>query len=237
MELGKTAIWLYGQPMSGKSTWAGQLPKAAVLSLDGNAKFNRKPDGTPLFAPEDIYEVSDIDELREKYTEIVKSKKYETLLIDTVDILADWIRYGVLEDQGIDDESQGGQFGLAWRLVREGTKKYIVQLIQKFPGTTVLISWEDELTETDRLGREVTTFQPSLMAKLHKDIAGLSSMIIRAKKVQGKSGKVSYALSFGDEPTEKLVGSRIPIKKTLIPATMDAFYKNFGESSGNKDSK
>jgi hypothetical protein len=229
MNLGNTSVLVYGAPMSGKTTFAGGFPNSAVLSLDGNAKFARTADNKKVWKDEDIYEANDLEDMQKQFTKIVKAKKYDTLIIDTIDVLEQWVRYGVLDNLGIEDESEG-DFGKPWRYVRETTKKYLTTMISKFPGTTLLLGWETTKTMTDRLGREVTYYEPKVNEKLHTDITGMSVAIVRTEKIIDKKG-THYALSLGNEESDLLTGSRLPIKKTLIPNSYEKFMSNFVEET------
>lgn len=220
-----TVIWLYGAPYSGKTTFTTKFSRPAVLSLDGNAKFALGEDGKPAFKSEDIYVAKTLDKLNKAYSTILaKNDQYDTLIIDPLDIIEQMVRYKVLDDAGVDDESDAGDFGKGWRLVREGTKKLLSQIVRQFEGTVVMISWEDEYTETDRLGREVSKFRPAINPKLLTDISGLTTMIVRAKIVEDKTGK-HYALSIQDKATE-YGGTRISLNKTLVPNNFDKFMAN-----------
>ena len=219
---------LYGAPMSGKTTLASQFPKPAVLSLDGNAKYARKPDGSKSFDPADIYNVSSLEELDLQFKKIIKNNdKYETLIIDTADLIENMVRYRVLDDAGIDDESEANDYGRTWRLIREGFKKLISQMIFKFKGSVIILAWEDEKIELDNLKREITTYVPRFNSKVLPEITGLMAIVARAKKIES-NGTIRYGISIGDKETE-LGGTRIPVKKRLIESSYENFVNNFKE--------
>jgi len=226
MDMHGVSVLLYGDPMTGKTTLASQFPKPAVLSLDGNARWARNDNGELSFTPDSIYPVSSLDELSEQFAKILKEgDKYETLIIDTIDILDNLVRYKVLEDGGIEDESEANDFGRTWRLIREGFKKLIQQMTLKFKGSVVLLSWEDEYTFKDELKNEKVGYRPRFNYKVLPDITGLMTVTARTKKLESKKG-VRYAISIGDEANE-IGGTRIPIEKTLIEASYENFINNF----------
>ena len=223
------SMLLYGAPMSGKTTLASQFPKPAVLSLDGNAKYARKPDGSKSFDPADIYNVSGLEELDLQFKKIIKNNdKYETLIIDTADLIENMVRYKVLDDAGIDDESEANDYGRTWRLIREGFKKLISQMIFKFKGSVIILAWEDEKIELDNLKREITTYVPRFNSKVLPEITGLMAIVARAKKIES-NGTIHYGISIGDKETE-LGGTRIPVKKRLIESSYENFVNNFKEN-------
>ena len=73
-------IWLYGKPYSGKTTFASQFPNAYFISLDKNAQF----------LTDNYVNVSNIDDYSKAIKDFMKDpKEYETLVIDTIDLLFD----------------------------------------------------------------------------------------------------------------------------------------------------
>lgn len=223
-EMKDMTIWLYGAPYSGKTVFASNFPNAAVLSFDGNAQHASNDAGEPLFKNEQIFNIKSLDEMQTALKKINASDKFETLIVDTIDILEQMVRQHVLDQLEIEDESQGEGYGLAWRYSREGFYKALFNM-KKFKGNVIFVSWEDEYVETDKLGREFTKYRPLVNPKLHARISGLTTIIMRTIKKQTKDG-FAYGLSIGGDANE-LGGTRMTIKKNTIPNDYQKFVENF----------
>ena len=213
-------IWLYGQPYSGKTTFANKFPKPFFISLDKNAQY----------ITDDYINVSNVDEYFEALNHFMKDPKdYKTLVIDNIDLLEQFIREYYLTKFGIEDEGDRDDYGKTWRLVREGTYMNILSAV-KFPGNVILISQEDEYMVKSKLGSEITKYRPGINKKLHDRIGSLTTLIVRAykdsKKVAGKE-VVKYKISMGDSADE-LSGTRIDLSSTLINNDFDEFKESVG---------
>lgn len=211
----------YGLPYSGKSYFTSQFPKPYVISLDGNAKY---------LYPEGSYKVvRSINDYSRAISDFLKDPKdFETLIIDPIDLLEQYIRGYYLDKLNIEDEAEG-DFGKPWRLIREGFYQSILKTT-KFAGDVILISWEQNITSKNRLGVETTRVAPGFNPKLQDRISGLTTMIAHSVKVVSKRGTketTSYKVSFGHFADE-LSGTRIPIKSTIINNSYDEFKHNLG---------
>lgn len=220
-------IWLYGQPYSGKSTFANKFPKPFFISIDKNAKY----------ITENYVDVNSLDEYSQELSKFMENPgDRETLIIDNIDLLEQFIRDYYLDKLGIEDESDLDNYGKTWRLIREGTYRSVMKstkLNKKFKGDIILISQEDEYVTKSKLGAETTNYRPGINPKLHDRITSLTTLVCRtfkdSKKVNGE--EVSrYYVSLGDKSNE-LSGTRIPLKETLIKNDYEEFKKAIG---GNK---
>lgn len=76
-----------GDPLTGKTTLAAKAPKALFISTDGNAAK----------AGLHAIEATDLNVVREAIDFFSKSKEYETLVIDTIEGIADLFEKTVIE--------------------------------------------------------------------------------------------------------------------------------------------
>ena len=211
-------MWLYGKPFSGKTKFASEFPNPYFISLDKNAQY----------ITDDYVNVSTIQEYSDALKEFLDDPgDHETLVIDTIDLLEQYVRAYYLDKLGIEDESDRDDFGKAWRLVREGSFQPILKAME-FKGNVIFISHEDIYTTKNVLGSEVTHYKPGINDKLHDRISGLTSIIGRTYKDSRKVGGEiinRYYVSFGSIP-EELSGTRVPLKDVVIENTYEAFKNN-----------
>ena len=211
-------MWLYGKPFSGKTKFASEFPKPYFLSLDKNAQY----------ITDDYVNISSIQEYSDALRDFLNDPgEHETLVIDTIDLLEQYVRAYYLDKLGIEDESDRDDYGKAWRLIREGSFQPILKAME-FEGNVIFISHEDMYTTKNIVGSEVTNYKPGINDKLHDRISGLTSIIGRSFKDSKKvGGEVinRYYVSFGSIP-EELSGTRVPLKDVKIENTYEAFKEN-----------
>jgi len=216
----KLKIWLYGTPFSGKTKFATEFPKAFVINTDGNARFFTK----------NVAVVKNLDEFVEKLTWFLNGKHdYDTLIIDVLDHVYDFVREYYLEKFDIDHETDLG-FGKAWTVIKEGFWT-IINKIAKSDKNVIVISHELEYTEKSKIGKEVTKYRPSLNEKLHDRMCGIMQLVGRCYVDEVMlNGEVlkRYYVSFGSNVNE-LSGVRVPMINNKIENSYDKFVLNLKE--------
>lgn len=217
------SVLLYGKPYSGKTTFAAQFPKPFIMSFDNNAQYILDKDGKQVFTDDNSYVIKDTDDFTKALNKAAKGG-FETLIIDTIDMLDNMVRDYVLEQENLNEEGEA-EFGRAWRLIRKMDEKLITQ-ISHFKGNIIWIGWEQEKDIKDRLGRSTTHFEPKFNPKVMTHLTGLTSSIVHAKQID-RNGKQFYALSLGEDAPLEEGSSRLPIKKKLIPNDYKSFIDNF----------
>lgn len=79
---------IIGEPFSGKTTIASKAPKPLFISTDGNAAKQGL----------DSVIVKTVEDVRESITLFIKSKDYETLVVDTIEGIVDIFTKNVLDE-------------------------------------------------------------------------------------------------------------------------------------------
>src|ERR1017187_341816 len=79
---------IMGEPMSGKTTLAAKAPKPLFISTDGNAAK----------AGLDAVNADSLSAVRDAINYFASSKDYDTLVIDTVEGIADLFEHSVIEN-------------------------------------------------------------------------------------------------------------------------------------------
>ena len=96
-----TKFIVIGDPMSGKTTLAAKAPRPLFLSTDGNAAK----------AGLDAVNATDLDIVRKTLDFFATSEEYQTLVIDTVEGIADLFEKSIL--QKWNDENTAGERAVA----------------------------------------------------------------------------------------------------------------------------
>ncbi|KAA8327814.1 AAA family ATPase [Leuconostoc carnosum] len=93
-------IAVYGEPMSGKTTFAGNSDKPLFLSFDGNADNA----GYNAFVPKTFQDIMDV-------IEEAPNVGYKTLVIDTAEDMATLLELEVLENHNATSLKAAGEYG------------------------------------------------------------------------------------------------------------------------------
>lgn len=217
-------LWIYGEPFSGKTTFANAFPKPLMLNTDGNVKFV----DAPFIALRDTVEtegrltksVHGWETLKEAVTELEKGSDFETVILDLAEGAYELNRSYIYEKRGWEHESDDSF--KAWDIVR---KEYydLMRRLTNLPMNVVLISHEDATRDlTRRGGDKVSQIKPNISDKVAKVVAGMVDLVGRVVVRDGE-----HLLAF---KTDEFVfgGGRLKIDADEIPLDYGAFCDLIG---------
>lgn len=205
---------IMGEPMSGKTTLASKAPRPLFISTDGNAAK----------AGLDAIDATDLAVVREAVKFFAESKDYDTLVIDTIEGIADLLEKGVIaaynKETGqkitsLNDVPYGkltGQFNRRIAAFSEtlwGLKKNVIVLtytkrrIDDVSGTIVL---DSELKTI----RQFTRFADGLILTSY-DGEHYQARVVHKRTVV--AGEVDFGAI---EPLLKAAGWELPARKVKI---------------------
>lgn len=224
---GYKKIWIYGQPFSGKTTFADQSPTPLNLNTDGNVKYVTMP-RVPIkdevtvegrltkrkFAWETFKET--IDELE-------KGSDFETIVVDLLEDVYDYARVKVCDDNGWSHESDDSF--KAYEITRNEFLRTIKRLVN-LPYNIILLSHEDTSIDIMKKGGDkVTAIRPNINEKVAKKLAGMVDLVARLV-VDGNERTLTFK---SDEVV--FGGGRLKdIKVTEIPLDWDALCEVYDET-------
>ena len=226
----KKKIWIYGQPFSGKTTFADKAPTPLNLNTDGNVKYVTMP-RVPI--KDEITTEGRMtnrkfawDVFKDTITELEKGSDFETIVVDLLEDVYEYARVFVFDKYSIEHESDSG-FGKGWDLVRTEFLTVIKRLLN-LDYNIILISHEDTSKDfTKKGGDKVTSISPNLNEKVAKKVAGMVDIVLRAVEDNGK-----YTLDFkADEFT--FGGGRLQgVTAKEIDSDWNALCQVYDESIG-----
>ena len=208
-------LWIYGEPTIGKTIFANKFPDALFLNTDGNVKYIDSP-SIPIVATKDkeAWEV-----FYEAVNEIVKGNHtYKTIVVDLLEDVHQYCRAYYNKKNKIDHEGDLA-YGKGYDIVKNAFLIVIRTLINS-GYNVVLISHEKSLTVKDRIGRELTRFQPALSDSVASKISGMVDITGRVMiKSEEKDGNViDTRILYLNATKDQVGGNRIPsIKDEFIP--------------------
>lgn len=208
-------LWIYGEPTIGKTIFANKFPDALFLNTDGNVKYIDSP-VTPIVDKKDkmAWEVfvDTVDEL------IKEEHSFKTVVVDLLDDVYQYCRAYYSKQLKINHESELA-YGKGYDIVRNAFLIPIRTLLNSNLNV-ILVSHEKATTIKDRIGRELTRYQPNLAESVSGKVSGMvditGRVMIRTEQ-DGDNVKDTRIL-FLNSTKDQVGGNRIPtIKSEFIP--------------------
>lgn len=226
----KKKLWIYGQPYSGKTTFADQAPTPLNLNTDGNVKYVTMP---RLAIKDEVTVEGRITKrkyaweiFKEAIADLEKGSDFETIVVDLLEDTYEHCRLYMYNELGITHESDDSF--RAWDKVRMEYLSTIKRLIN-LDYNIILISHEDSSKDlTKKGGDKVTAIMPNLNDKVSKKIAGMVDLVARLVVDADKR-----TLNFKSDEVVFGGGRLQGVKTTEMPLSWDALCKVYDEAIGN----
>lgn len=221
----KVKLYLYGSPMSGKTTFANGFPEPLMLNTDGNIQYVDAPyiairdqvsmDGRikkVKFAWEIFKEA--VDEI------IAGNHQYKTIVIDLIEDIYEACRVYMYNKLEIEHESDAG-YGKGYDMIKTEFLTVIKRIINS-DYNIVLLS-HDKVEEVKfKNGTSITSYTVNLQEKIAKKLAGMVD--ITARVVLDNDNKRYLDFTYNDYV---FGGNRIGLQQTRIPLNVEEFKKEF----------
>ena len=171
-DISKLRTLIYGPPKIGKSTLATQNPGALVLDTDNN--------GTEFLECFRV-KISTWMDLKLALGELKKERdagneRFNTIVIDTVDMAYQLCRQHVCAENGVNHESEDKSFGRIWDLVKAEWMKMIAFANSLGVGITMISHSVQKEVKIDGVKRTITTL--SMSDKPGRMVTALADVII-----------------------------------------------------------
>ena len=225
----KKKIWIYGQPYTGKTTFADQAPTPLNLNTDGNVKYVTMP---RIHIKDEVTTEGRITKRKfawEVFTDAIddleKGSDFETIIVDLLEDAYDHCRIKVCNDNGWNHESDDSF--KAYDIVRSEFLRTIKRVIN-LDYNIILISHEDASKDIMKKGGDkITSIQPNITEKIAKKIAGMVDLVARLV-VDGEKRTLNFK---SDEVV--FGGGRLQgVKTTEIPLNWNALCGVYDEAIG-----
>lgn len=223
-------LWVYGEPFSGKTTFAVKSADHLVLSTDGNAQYCT--DSYKLITDEVTVNGRITtrklawDVFKEEIERLEAGSKYKTIVVDLVEDTYEMCRLFMYKKLNITHESDDSF--RAWDKVRTEYLSTMRRLIN-LPYDIVLISHEDTSKDiTKKSGENITSIKPNLQDKISNKLAGMTALVGRAVCDNGE-----YTLQI--KPDEMTFGGgRLGVNNTIVPLDWNEVAALFNKTNGGK---
>lgn len=205
-DLREKSITIYGAPKSGKTTVSSQFPKALLCATEVGYRALAGVNKV------DIQKWTDFTKILRQLDQPAVKEKFETIVIDTADILWSLAEKHVCNGAGVEKLSDV-PFGALYKILADTFSEAIRSIPQKGYGV-VFISHAVNKNFTDEEGQEYSKTVPTLNDKSAGIILGASDIIGYAKSVE-KDGETKTALFLRETP-RFTAGSRFKYTPSVI---------------------
>lgn len=168
-DLGKQAIFLYGPPGVGKTTFANGFPETLFLATEEGQGFI------------ECYHqaVGSWKDFCESVTELKGKggKRFQTIAIDTVDMLWKHCMEYIGKKHGFEHPSDE-DYGKGYELISDEFRRWINRLLSLGKGVIMISHSKDETVKTRVM--EITKTMPTIPKSARKIVLPLASVIIYA---------------------------------------------------------
>jgi phage nucleotide-binding protein len=225
----KRAIWLYGAPFSGKTTFANKFDDPLMLNTDGNIKFV----DAPVIPIRDEVKVEGrmtkrtlawkvfkdaIEELEKK------DNTFKTIIVDLLEDMYEHCRLYMYDQMGITHESDDSF--RAWDKVTTEFLSTLKRLMNMDYENILLLSHEDTSKDiTKKGGDKITAIKPNLREKVANKVAGMVDIVARVI-AEGDNHILSFKTSeviFG--------GGRLKVETKEIPLELADLLQVYDEAN------
>lgn len=226
-EQGKAKLWIYGEPFTGKTTFANAAPMPLFLNTDGNVKFIDSP---PIPIKDTLETEGRMTKkkfgwatFKDAVAELEKDPQgFETVVVDLVEGVYEMCRTYMYDKRGWEHESDDSF--KAWDIVR---KEFLdtMRRLTNLDMNVILISHEDSSRDFTRpAGNKVTALKPNISEKVAKQLAGMVDLVGHTVVRDDV-----YSLEF---KTDESIfgGGRLKLGKKRIPLCWEDFAAEYEEA-------
>lgn len=206
------SVMFYGEPKSGKTTTASKFPKSLIIAFEKGYAALPGVMAVPVNSWTDFLKI-----VRQLKDEAVK-EKYETVVIDTVDIAYDYCEQYICSQNGVDAIGDI-PFGGGYTKVAKEFDTKLRSIVQMDYGL-VLISHSTDKVFKDETGEEYNKIVPTLPAKARLIASRMCDIIGYSRSVNTDGGTKTVLFMRGTERFE--AGSRFK----YTPDHIEFNYKN-----------
>lgn len=227
----KVKLYLYGAPMSGKTSFANKFPDVLMLNTDGNIQYVDSP---YIAIRDEITKEGRIkntkyawEVFKEAVEEIITGgHNYKTIVIDLVEDVYEACRVYMYNKLEIEHESDAG-YGKGYDMIKTEFLTTIKRILNS--DYNIILLSHDKVEEIKlRNGTNITSYTVNLQEKIAKKIAGMVD--ITARIVQDNDNNRFIDFTYNDYV---FGGNRIGLQQTKIPLEIEEFKKEFIKG-GNK---
>jgi len=197
-DLSHYTVLVYGREKIGKSTLASDFPEALFFTTEPGTKGLRIYEFNPEHGG-----VSSWNVLRQGVDLLEKSKKFKTVVFDTVDRAYDMCLDFVCKERHIEypgqDSAGSEDYGKSWRAVKQEFMEQVHRILRTGRGLLFLSHVKEQEIKT-RTGDKYDRIFPSMSNQARNVIEALVDMFFYAEYAKDKKGNtIRILITEGDD--------------------------------------
>jgi hypothetical protein len=214
--------YIYGRPKTGKTTLAVQAPGALLLA------FERGYNAIPGVIAQDVNSWADLKQIVRELKKAEVRAVYKTLIVDTVDIAADYCQAYICNQLGIDNIGDGGWTNNGWAKYKKEFED-VFRSLTMLGYAVIFISHSKEKSCKRKDGSEYTQITPSLQTSANSIVENMADIYAYAHP-ERIDGVPKVVLTMRHEDDTIFCGGRFKYIDSMIEFNYDSLVKALNDA-------
>lgn len=214
---------IYGPPKIGKTTFGSKMPKPLLLAAEkGYAAI-------PGIMVIDVTSWGDMKAIMRELKKPEVKETYKSLIVDTIDILADFCQKYVCNQLGIENIGDGGWSTNGWSKYKKEFED-VFRTLSQLGYAIVFISHDKEKTIKPQNGAEYQQIGSSMQSSALAIIENMCDLIAYAHPKVNADGEFERVLTLRSLDNSVRCGGRFKYIKSEVPFSYEALTQALNDA-------
>lgn len=214
---------IYGPPKVGKSTFGARMPKPLLLA------FERGYNAIPGVIAQDITSWGEMKQVMRELKKPEVQENFKSIVVDTIDIAADFAQKYVCNQLGIENIGDGGWTTNGWAKYKKEFED-VFRTLAQLGYAIVFISHDKEKTIKPQNGTEYQQIGSSMQSSALSIIENMADIIGYAHPKANPDGTTQRVLTLRSLDNSIRCGCRFRYIEPEIPFSYEALTKALQEA-------
>lgn len=214
---------IYGPPKIGKSTFGARMPKSLLLA------FERGYNAIPGVIAQDITSWGEMKQVMRELKKPEVQENFKSIVVDTIDIAADFAQKYVCNQLGIENIGDGGWTTNGWAKYKKEFED-VFRTLAQLGYAIVFISHDKEKTIKPQNGTEYQQIGSSMQSSALSIIENMADIIGYAHPKVNPDGTTQRVLTLRSLDNSIRCGCRFRYIEPEIPFSYEALTKALQEA-------
>lgn len=214
---------IYGPPKIGKSTFGARMPKPLLLA------FERGYNAIPGVIAQDITSWGEMKQVMRELKKPEVQENFKSIVVDTIDIAADFAQKYVCNQLGIENIGDGGWTTNGWAKYKKEFED-VFRTLAQLGYAIIFISHDKEKTIKPQNGSEYQQIGSSMQSSALSIIENMADIIGYAHPKVNPDGTTERVLTLRSLDNSIRCGCRFRYIEPEIPFSYEALTKALQEA-------